>query len=436
MDGGIDLKKKQTVKRAAFLIGAILYTLAGCIKQTDTLIVSEKMEGAQEPQKEEGIQGEKKGMLANAKEVRQQADVPETYTLEIRSEDITIMGNVNVETPKKGRIPVVEVQYLSYTEEELEKIKELLKEEVGITEWSLKSQDNPETYMSPDQTYTLSLAKGNKQELPMVWLSCPGISDSSNKEDGAMDLSGFSMSENDRKAFQQEMEGKANHLMEEMGMKDFHLEEVRWRQLSVSKDYSWSPSGKYGLRLYYRRWVEDMILVHSEWGYPAQYVEFLYKEDGTLLSVKNIGREELRVTSEYAEFLLPFSSVSQVFEQCMKTRPIDPETDVKSDISVLTEGYPGAVPHGYLTITEVKLAYGLEYEEAGGGTGKLVPVWAFYGREERGFQDQNGVELAIPRTSLNGDKSELLLVVNAQNGSVYGDNIMDKHSFRFRHFYP
>ena len=163
-----------------------------------------------------------------------------------------------------------------------------------------------------------------------------------------------------------------------------------------------------------------MMLVHSEWRYPAQYVEFLYKEDGTLLSVKNIGREELRVTSEYAEFLLPFSSVSQVFEQCMKTRPINPEADLKSDISILTEGYPGAVPHDYLTITEVKLAYGLEYGEADGGTGKLVPVWAFYGREERGFQDQNGVELMIPRTSLNGGKSELLLVVKAQNGSVYG----------------
>lgn len=314
---------------------------------------------------------------------------------------------------------MVEVQYLPYTQEELDEIKELLKEEVGITEWTLKSQDNPKTYMSPDQTYTLSLARGNKQERPMVWLSCPGISDGSNKEDEAMDLSGFSMSENDRKAFQQEMEGRAKHLMEEMGMKDFHLEEVRWRQLSVSKDHSWSLSGQYGLRLYYRRRVEDMILVDNEWEYPAQYVEFLYKEDGTLLSVKNIGREELRVTPEYVEFLLPFSSVSQVFEQCMKTRQIDAETNARSDISVLTEGYPGAVPHGYLTITEVKLAYGLEYRE--GGKGKLVPVWAFYGREERGFQDQSGVELKIPRTSLNGSKSELLLVVNAENGSVYGE---------------
>ena len=414
------MKKKQTVKRASFLIGAILYTLAGCVKQTNTPIVSEKMEGAQESRVgEEGIQGEKQGMAANAKKVRQQADVPETYTLEIRSEDITIMGNVSVETPEKERIPVVEVQYLPYTQEELDEIKELLKEEVGITEWTPKSQDNPKTYMSPDQTYTLSLARGNKQERPMVWLSCPGISDGSNKEDEAMDLSGFSMSENDRKAFQQEMEGKAKHLMEEMGMKDFHLEEVHWRQLSVSKDHSWSLSGQYGLRLYYRRRMEDMILVDNEWEYPAQYVEFLYKEDGTLLSVKNIGREELRVTPEYVEFLLPFSSVSQVFEQCMKTRQIDAETNARSDISVLTEGYPGAVPHGFLTITEVKLAYGLEYGE--GGKGKLVPVWAFYGREEIGFQDQSGVELKIPRTSLNGSKSELLLVVNAENGSVYGE---------------
>ena len=142
----------------------------------------------------------------------------------------------------------------------------------------------------------------------------------------------------------------------------------------------------------------------------TQYVEILYKEDGTLLEVKDIGREQIGDTLGYTEFLLPFLSVSQIFEQCMKTLEMD--TGTKS--------------HIYLTVTEVKLAYQIEYEnqdlaasETGSRKGKLVPVWAFYGIAEKEYQNQDGTEAEIPRTLLSGGKKVLFLTVNAEDGTIY-----------------
>ncbi|MEY8395111.1 DUF6034 family protein [Lachnospiraceae bacterium 45-P1] len=423
------MRRKQKVETkgrkkilAVLLAGAITGILPGCVRQTDTPIVSVKTEQFQENQggyqeiSEEGSEDEKT--------IREQAEAPETYTLDIRREDMTIMGSVNVEVPEGNGIPEAEVQYTPYTDEELEKIKAVLEEEAGITQWSLKSQENPVTYTSQDETYVLSLAKGSKGstgDMPMVWLSCSDISDGRSTKGDENDLSDFSMPEDDRLRFQKDMEERAEILMEKMGMKDFCLEDARWRPLSVSRNYTWHQSGEYGIHLSYGRMVGDMPLVNSQRGYtmsealaPAQYVEFLYGEDGRLLSVKNIGREQIRVTSGHTKFLLPFASVCQVFEQCMKTLQTDWGAGAEA---FQEEELPGTNPHLYLTVTDVKLAYRLEYDEwdpktfeIGGGKGKLVPVCAFYGKVRRGYEDQNRAEA----------KKVLLLMVNAENGTIYG----------------
>ncbi len=417
------MRRKQKVL-VVLLAGVITGLLPGCVRQTDTPIVSEKTGQSQENQGGyEEIPEERPGTV---KTIREQAEVPETYTLDIPREDITIRGSVNVEVPEGNEISQAEVQYAPYTEEELEKIKVVLKEEAGISQWSLKSQESPVTYVSPDQAYVLSLAKGNTRDRPMVWLSCPDISDGGNTKGNEDDLSGFSMSEDDRIRFQKDMEERAEILMEKMGMKDFCLEDARWRPLSVSRDYVWHPSGEYGIRLSYGRRMEDMLLVNSQRGYtvsevlaPAQYVEFLYGEDGRLLSVKNIGREQIRVTSGHTKFLLSFASVCQVFEQYMKTLQIDRDTKTGwwAGADFQEEGLPETDPHLCLTVTDVKLAYRLEYEqwdpktfEIGGEKGKLVPVWAFYGRAERGDEDQSRAEA----------KKVLLLMINAEDGTIYG----------------
>ena len=81
-------------------------------------------------------------------------------------------------------------------------------------------------------------------------------------------------------------------------------------------------------------------------------------------------------TREYAGFLLPFSAVSQIFEQCMKS-------------SVTDEDMTEMGSHTYLAVTEVKLAYRREFKGQAGsqdGGGRLVPVWAFYGITEKGIR--------------------------------------------------
>lgn len=135
----------------------------------------------------------------------------------------------------------------------------------------------------------------------------------------------------------------------------------------------------------------------------------MYQEDGTLLAVKDIGNEKFIETTENVDFLLPFSAVIQIFEQYMKTINID--FDIKT------------TPHIYLTVTEVKLAYKLESKgwvsgENQNGRGKLVPVWAFYGIVEQGYQNPDGTEAEIPRTSLSTAQKELFFMVNAEDGSI------------------
>ena len=129
------MRRKQKVL-VVLLAGVITGLLPGCVRQTDTPIVSEKTGQSQENQGGyEEIPEERPGTV---KTIREQAEVPETYTLDIPREDITIRGSVNVEVPEGNEISQAEVQYAPYTEEELEKIKVVLKEEAGISQWSLK----------------------------------------------------------------------------------------------------------------------------------------------------------------------------------------------------------------------------------------------------------------------------------------------------------
>lgn len=392
----------------------------GCVPQTDIPIVSEKT-GETLETGETLWEDTENDPVPNT--VRTQAQVPEVYRTDIQSGDITITADVNVEMPETDRIPKLEIEYLPYTDEELEKMKEILGRELGIDEWQEKPGDESGTYESPDHIYTLSLGAGSGQgqDTPMVWLVCPGISDGSSQAGGPDELSLSPEEEEERKRIRADAEEKAENLLGKMGLEDFCLEEARWRPLAVIQNHSWSPSGEQGIRLYYRRRAQDMPVISRE--YRTQYVELLYREDTTLLEVKNIGREQVTGTSGYAEIFMPFLSVSQVFEQCMKTAQADGHG---ADIDpVLEEVRPGIKPHIYLTVTEVRLAYRVEYEgrgpaepQAGGRKGKLVPVWVFYGITERGYQDINGAEAKIPRTPLSGGKIQLL-AVSAEDGTVY-----------------
>lgn len=421
-------------KGLAAAIGAVsILAMAGCVRQTDTPIVSEKSEKSQEGEEaweEDSQQTTEEGQISEGEtiSIRDQAEAPDTYETYLESEDITIMAKARVEVPDRDRIPLADVEYTPYTGEEMESIQELIGEELGIEEWVKRSESSPQLYDSSDGAYALAMGAGEDEETPMVWLTSSTLSDGNNAGDDADDLSGFSGGERGWTELEAGMVKKAERLLEKMGMEDFYLDKVRWRQLSVRGDYSWSLSGQYGVRLYYRRKIEDIPVVG---GSRTQYAEFLYKEDGTLLSLKNIGRESIHVKTENAGFLLPFLSVSQVFEQCIKTPESDsdlgigPSDDLDfiwemgslgENISILEPSSPGT-PHIYLTVTDVKLAYKTEYED--GNKGKLVPVWAFYGTVERGYKNQDGSEAEGFRSPLSSETETLFLMVGVEDGTIY-----------------
>lgn len=338
------------------------------------------------------------------------------------------------------------MEYSPYTDQELDQIGKVLWEELGLAEGTgdpKDSEGDSRIYRwSADLMYSLDLKAGDSQMTPVVWLSATDVSDGIGSAGDPDDLSACPMTETEMAQLQAVLENKAEQLLEKMGLKDFSLESARWRQLSVSNHYSWTLSGQYGVRLYYGRKIDDMPLVNSgrktgSLKPASQYVEFLYREDGTLLTVKNIGREKITDSSEYADSFISFSSVSGIFEQCMRTLKVDWDTGTKaadearagSDMGpVLIEGHgdAGEKPHVYLTVTDVDLAYCVKCDERNedalqtdGKMGKLTPVWVFYGTAEQGYQNPDGTRAEIPGQTLSGGKM-LLLAVGGEDGTVYG----------------
>jgi len=418
------VEKRQAGKVKRFAMGVMAALMAtgiisGCVRQTDTPIVLDRTDRLREESKQawQETGDETKERREQRDTIREQAEIPEIYRVDIQEENLTIKGNVNVEIPEIDRIPLMEVRHLPYTDDELKKMKEVLRQELGITQWVEGGQSTPRTYDSPDRVYSLSLGAGRSGQTPMVWLSCPAVSDGIGGDDDMDSLFDFSLAEEERKRIQEDVEKKAENLLERMELKGFYLENVRWRPLFVSRNYSWTPSGHWGIRLYYKRRIGGMAVIECGSGedlqtFPFQYVELLYQEDGTLLAVKDIGREEVTGPSGYSGFLLPFLSVSQVFEQCMKTAEIF---------------HQGERNHIYLSVTEVKLAYRPEYgnrplaaDGTGFGKGRLVPVWAFYGAWEREDKSLERMETEPLQAQANGGKKTPLLAVNAEDGPISG----------------
>lgn len=98
-----------------------------------------------------------------------------------------------------------------------------------------------------------------------------------------------------------------------------------------------------------------------------QYVSFTYDPDGKLIHFKNIGREKLEEAEQAEDFFLPFAAIAQVFEQYIKT----------------------CYDSGNAYVTRVALEYRPVWEKESGAaskTGRMIPVWNFYGSFEQEYQ--------------------------------------------------
>ncbi len=133
----------------------------------------------------------------------------------------------------------------------------------------------------------------------------------------------------------------------------------------------------------------------GQWFYESCEISV---NDSGILSLEWWSPLAVKSTVPQTQKLLPFSNISEIFEQTMKTQfPAD-----KPD---------GNFPQDIYEVNKVQLGYFRVVNINSVTDGTLVPAWGFYGYVKRGLR--NG---AVDPNS-NGDAFPFLLV-NAENGNV------------------
>lgn len=491
-------KRKRSGKTAAAAcLLAVLCGTAGCVRQTEIPIVAERTEAPEayeEPEKS-GIQNDQEessadgGANALSQESDSEADrsfiqkyseAPQRYKADIHEDRITIQADALLEIPDVSRIPRVGIEKAPYEKEECENILRQFTEETGVEKWRIDEQmttengtvlepgswvivadqDHPEDYeyiwlddeggnhgfTSEDGMYQLSLIHGEGSAgTPVMWLTNLKYSDGSDGNFDASDVSGWTLSAGEKEELEKKLEKKAESCLRRFGIDNFRLTETGWRRISCAENGGWKENGQYGLRLTYIRTVEGIPVFARNSGWAsealpaAQYIEFLYLEDGTLLRMKNINRERVVSNLGYTDFLLPFDAAAQIFEQYMRyyQTVYEPEPYVsfwggeQGTNAAQTGGtFPaGMEPHLSIRVTAVKFGYQLQYDEFraetqedGSGGGRLVPVWAFYGTPYIGYEDAGdpGISRTVPSPRAAAGEDGLLITVNAEDGTIYG----------------
>ena len=442
-------KNFQILFAMAAVLGLPAAGTSGCIRQTEFPIIAEK----QSPDSFSGTPAESDGNQEDAdlgdsetgtqNLIKELAKAPEYYQTSITEKRIQIEADAPLETPDVSRLPIIEIESKAYTPEDQQAAMLLLKKETGISEWV--SLEDVSGYISSDGIYNLSFGQGADADgIPMIWLTNLTCSDASNDEVRSADLSGFSLTEAAKESLEAELKAKAETLLGQLSLSDFHLNDSQWKKISSAEASSAAlvPTGKYGLLLTFTRSFEGIPTVNSENGWasapmsPCQYVEFLYQEDGTLLRLKNINQERISANMGNESSLMPFNAITQIFEQYLKYyRSIYKPTlySYQSGWTEEAEAYDSfkdspspESPDLSIMVTSVKFRYQLSYPGQGSNAsnkehqnGRLIPVWAFYGTPQVKYQKGNNS--SYTSASFNdANPDSLLVTINAINGEVYG----------------
>lgn len=436
---------------------AILAAQTGCSSQQGEPVIAERTSQAEQPQGGKEISdagGETKGADAKEPEKRlaEQMEAPARYETKLIGETMRLEADAAVKVPEAYAAPVLRVEReMPYTEEDFTRFKEVVSEVEGI-QWN-ENKYPPEkntdlnSCTSKDDWYFVSFSKGPGGETPLIWLNQRQLSHGSGDSFDAMDLSDMTLSAQEREQIEGKMQKKAEKILAGLGLEHFELRSSQWRALSRSTDYKWVPDGRYGLKLSYCRNVDGIPEPGggAAWGMgPAlsQYVEFVYAQDGELVELKDINRETVVKEREEEGFLLPFSAVTEIFEQYAKTyfeqsKPGIPDADEVSQLQAAdsatseweTESMrPSTLlpvspePRTYILVSEVRLEYLLAYEVDQGNTtdrGRLEPVWSFYGDVVITDQNWDKLDNGSPLQEY-AKKRNLLVSIKAADGQVVG----------------
>lgn len=460
--------KYQTKLGVWVLAAVMLAGTGGCIRQTDTPIIAERTEEATAEQLEEAygskedLTGGASGVLDTGNFIQEYADAPARYEVKITEAGISLSADAPLMVPEISRLPHLNVAQFPYEDEERDAMLELLSEELDVANWLPDDQNQDvsqhQAFRSEGGSYLFSFVSGKTENqrtenrTPIMWLIHQRYSDGTDGTWDASDLSDCSLSSGERASRQAELEQKAETLMKKMDVGTFSLQSVQWKRIGENG----KPTDRCGLKLTYVRALEGIPVLIEGYGWAArtlqtsQYVNLLYLEDGTLLELKNIGREQVVSEDGYADSLLSFDAVAQIFEQYMRYyqtvfQPEDyamwlaggrwQENENRQESGTWSEpGMPAAgleenwKTHLYIHVTGVSFGYQLECGNASSGSTvrsdptRLVPVWAFYGTPILGYHDTGSSSSGrtVPEPYRVGTVGGLLVTVNAEDGTVYG----------------
>lgn len=377
-------RKKQARTGLAMLVLAAL--LAGCGRGEQEPVIAERQETAAQ-EKETGASYEAAWV---------QMAATERYEAELSGEGFLLQADAPVKAPKAERLWEREIEAVSYQAEEMEAMKAAMAGALG-TVWSQEEGfgESPGRETSGRETqkggdYILSCNTGEEGGRPLFWVSHTGERDWNFEGFSSSVLTGFVMTEEERDGAEAAIEEKAEGLLETLGFGDYVFQKSSWKALAFGGDGKKpQPAGEYGLRMTYVPGVDGVPLARSgDPAYQGSYAEILYAADGRLLELKVVGRIRVGEKKEEIGFLLPFGSVTQVFEQSVQEREIGREKDGPETCQV--------------RVSRVCLEYCPKWDggEMEGVKGRAVPVWNFYGAAG---QEEN---------------ERLLLSVDAGDGSV------------------
>lgn len=420
--------RRKEMWTAVFAAAVCIQT--GCVPMTDTPVVGETKDAAVET----GGCGNLDSKKAEGN-IWLQVQVPERYQTRIQEENLNFTADALVEIPSVDVVPRIELHSSSYKTEDFEKILEIMKKTLGVNSWKeeeqahlnlisvsenenledttiqagadsylfsvsgeaqgeylhLDSEEDMKSYVSDDDAYCLTLGKGEQSDrTPMIWLK--------HKQESrgflAVEPENDRFSEEHRELLEKELEKRARQILDEMGLPNVFFVSGQWRTVLSSENKKWEDTGNHAWCMRFVRTIEDIPVINKtapsggmmETVAPAQYIDVTYKEDGSVLELKDINKEQIIENSGQIDFLLPFEAVTQILEQQLRYEYAGKK---EKQLPVI--------------VTKVLFGYQLCYDEwdeenldRGNGKGRMVPVWAFY--------EENG---------------SLLLTINAEDGTIY-----------------
>ena len=365
---------KRPMRYAAVAAGTAALLLWGCGQEAREPVIGLKTEAAGEDVQEEDLLKSETSKI-QSHNISDLVDAPAAYSVQVTGKSIRLEGEADVQLPESDVIPARGFARKPHSRGMKEKWEELA-EEAGLTDGILSFHSG---------------AEGG--EIPLFWVQSDSLAFGSSDHFDSKDLSGLTLSPEEKTRFEEQITSLGNQLIHDLGIsgndgEGLKLAELEWRGMQQkSADGGWESAGDYGISLTYQKTSDQIpipqIPLSPEQG-RSEYLQLGYTKEGKLLELKYIDCLELLERGE-EEFLLPFASIAEIFEQYYKNEGL--QTTASRPLLQEVEELP------LVQVTEVCLEYMTSFEDGQAGasqdsgaaasaSGKLLPVWNFYGLQK------------------------------------------------------